>query len=200
MSLTVGSVISRAGVMLNDASFVHWTKEELVNYFNDAVKAVIRIEPQSGAQSLQHTCTAGVKQVLPGSAQSLIDVVSNSTGKALTKADRASLDSNYNDWYAGNSAAYVSAYAYEATNPKVFWLYPGPAAGVVLDVIMAIIPDDVALANIDTTAMPISDTYVNPVLDWIMYRAYLKDSDIAANSSRSGGHYTAFNNFFGSAQ
>src|SRR5574343_96360 len=129
MSLTVGSVISRAGVMLNDASFVHWSKEELVNYFNDAIKAIIRVEPQAGAQNQQHICTAGVKQSIPGSAQALIDVVSNSTGKSVTKADRASLDGSYSDWYSGNSAASVSAYAYEATNPKIFWLYPGPSAG-----------------------------------------------------------------------
>ncbi|HDK8696501.1 TPA: hypothetical protein PVA50_004840, partial [Aeromonas hydrophila] len=36
------------------------------------------------------------------------------------------------------------------------------------------------------------DIYINPIIDFMLYRCFSKDAEYAANSNRAAGHYNAF--------
>ncbi|MNR41654.1 hypothetical protein D3C85_1600680 [compost metagenome] len=42
-----------------------------------------------------------------------------------------------------------------------------------------------ALADLD-------DIYINPIIDFMLYRCFSKDAEYSANSNRAAGHYNAF--------
>ena len=44
----------------------------------------------------------------------------------------------------------------------------------------------------DVQALPLDDSYMNPLLDFMLYRAYSKDADYAQNAQRAMGHLEVF--------
>ena len=55
------------------------------------------------------------------------------------------------------------------------------------------VPTEVAI----DAAILVSEIYRNVLLDYVLYRAYLKDADYTENAQRAVAHYTAFNQALG---
>ncbi|MCK7581011.1 MAG: hypothetical protein MZV65_38935 [Chromatiales bacterium] len=47
------------------------------------------------------------------------------------------------------------------------------------------------------TPIKLDDIYANAILDYVLYRAYSKDAEYAANAQRAALHYQAFTNALG---
>jgi hypothetical protein len=65
---------------------------------------------------------------------------------------------------------------------------------------MALRPTTLVLTpgdNIYYSIITLDDIFANAILDFILYRAYSKDADYAANAGRAQGHYQAFLNSLG---
>jgi hypothetical protein len=70
----------------------------------------------------------------------------------------------------------------------------------VLEVIYSKYPSDIAEApalGSVTGELSVPDIYSNVVQDYILYRAYSKDSEYAGNAQRAQAHYGAFANALG---
>jgi len=52
-------------------------------------------------------------------------------------------------------------------------------------------------AGSDTTIINLDDIYANVILDYLLYRAYSKDADYAANGQRAINHLNSFNSSLG---
>ena len=195
-TVSVASILDRANILLNDQGFIRWPKQELLNYYNDAAKAIVLVRPDAHTKHVDFSCAAGTKQSLPSDALRLIDVVRNFNGSVIRYVPRKALDDSYPEWHTSATATKVSAFTYDERDPKVFFLYPGPAAAVKVDVVYSVAPQSKTLAVVEDTSTPaiadLDDIYINPLIDFIMYRAFLKDSEYAANSNRAQGHYSAF--------
>lgn len=195
-TVSVASILDRANILLNDPGFIRWPKQELLNYYNDAAKAIVLVRPDAHTKHVDFSCAAGTKQALPVDALRLIDVVRNFNGSVIRYVPRKALDDSYPEWHTSATATKVSAFTYDERDPKVFFLYPGPAAAVKVDVVYSVAPQSKTLAEVEDENTPaiadLDDIYINPLIDFIMYRAFLKDSEYAANANRSQGHYQAF--------
>ena len=195
-TVSVASILDRANILLNDPGFIRWPKQELLNYYNDAAKAIVLVRPDAHTKHVDFSCVAGTKQSLPSDALRLIDVVRNLEGSVIRYVPRKALDDSYPEWHTSATATKVSAFTYDERDPKIFFLYPGPAAAVKVDVVYSVAPQSKTLAEVEDAANPaiadLDDIYINPLIDFIMYRAFLKDSEYAANANRSQGHYQAF--------
>ena len=200
-TVTVGTIIGRANTLLNDPGFIRWPKQELLDYYNDATRAIVLVRPDANVASVAFTCVAGTKQQLPSNALKLLDVVRNAGGHAIRYVDRAAIDANYPDWHSGNTATKVEAYCLDERSPKVFYLYPGPAASVGVDIVYSVAPVAKTLAEVESVDTPavadLDDIYINPLLDWIMYRAFSKDAEWSANGNRATAHYQAYSDQLG---
>lgn len=194
-TMTVDSILSRANTLLNDAAWTRWPKQELLDYYNDAAKAIVLMRPDAYTKSATFSCTAGARQTLPADALRLIEVVRNDAGSVIRYVPRKALDESYPDWHAAVNANKVSAYTYDERDPKTFYLYPGPASAHGVDVIYSVAPKSKTLAEVENASPAITDLddiYINPLIDFILHRAFSKDSEYSANSNRAAGHYNAF--------
>lgn len=194
-TMTVFSILNRVNTLLNDAAWVRWPKQELLDYYNDAAKAIVLMRPDAHTKNHTFSCVPGTRQTLPADALRLIEVVRNAGGSVIRYVPRKALDDSYPDWHVAANAAKVSAYTYDERDPKTFYLYPGPAAAHVVDVIYSVAPQSKILSEVEEPSPAIADLddiYINPIIDFMMYRAFSKDSEYSANSNRAAGHYNAF--------
>ena len=198
--ITSNEILMRVNKLLNDPGYTRWTKDELLNYLNDAQRAIVLRRPDSYTVDIDDfACVKGVKQVLPADALKLIDIPRNAMGKAIRGPyNRQVLDDNYDEWYAGNTAQKVELYIYDERNPKTFYVYPGVVAGVELTLVYSKAPPAIDIASNDSgEVIALDDVYVNAIIEWILYRSYMKDAEYAANPNKSQMHMNAFRSQLG---
>lgn len=179
MTIAVVDVLGRVNTQLRDPGFIRWTKSELLGYFNDAVRAVALKRPDATAAVIPFECAAGVRQQLPESVYQLIDIVGQDSGRAVVPADRVTLDTADPMWRTISSEVSAEVYLYNPALPQYFMLYPGVADGVMLEIAASLYPVEVTLEDLDEedpVAMAISEIFINPVVDWCLYRAFSKDA------------------------
>lgn len=192
-------LINRVAVTLQDPTFVRWTQQELLNYLNDAQRQVVLFRPDAKTVNTTFTCAASAKQSLPAEGLRLINVLRNKDGRAITKVDRKVLDVQLPNWWeTAVDANGVKHFVYDAIDPKNFYLFPKPTTSNQIEIVYAISPVDLVVTNFttDTQVIAIDDIYANAVMDYMMYRAYQKDSEFA-NLNRSGLYFQAFQNALG---
>lgn len=198
--VTSNEIMQRVNKLLNDPGFTRWPKEELLNYLNDAQRAIVLRRPDSYTVDVDDfACVVGVKQSLPADALKLIDIPRNASGKAIRGPyNRQVLDDNYDTWYAGKTATEVELYIYDERNPKTFYVYPGVTPGIELTLVYSKAPPAIdSAANDSSEVIALDDVYVNAIIEWILYRAYMKDAEYAANPNKSQMHMNAFRSQLG---
>jgi len=97
----------------------------------------------------------------------------------------------------------IQHYMFDPRLPKEFLVYPPATTAARLEVIYSSVPlahtlTEAQLINSATTeVIRIDDSYFNALLDYVLYRAYSKDAEYAANAQRAVAHYQAFQNALG---
>ncbi|MGB2065132.1 MAG: DUF6682 family protein [Marinomonas gallaica] len=193
-------ILQRVNKLLNDPGYTRWPKDELLNYLNDAQRAIVLRRPDSyTVDTDDFTCVEGTKQLLPVDALKLIDVTRNESGKAIRGPyNRQVLDDNYDTWYAGKTAQEVELYIYDERNPKTFYVYPGVVAGINLTLVYSKAPPAIDTTGNDAgEVIALDDVYVNAIIEWVLYRSYMKDAEYAANPNKSQMHMNAFKSQLG---
>jgi len=83
----------------------------------------------------------------------------------------------------------VKHYVFDEDDPRKYYVYPGVSGNAYVEIVFSRTPTD--LANTSATIY-IDDIYGNAIVDYVLYRAYMKDAEFAANSQRAGQHYQLF--------
>lgn len=197
----VVDILDRASIILQDNTNVRFPNDELLKFFNDAQKEVVLHRPDAKMVNGSFDCTAGSKQTLPSAALRLIDVVRNVNGRAITQVDRKILDETLPNWHeqAADATRKIEHFVYDPADPKNFYVYPKATTDFDLEIVYSSAPTDVTISNFatDTTTISLDDVYSNCILDYILYRAYQKDSEYAGNAQRAMMHYQSFANALG---
>lgn len=198
MSTTIKSILDTVSRELTDQARTSWTLADLVGYYNSAIAAIANYRPDLFAETVAHISAAGTRQTLPSGAIKLIEVERNTGGRKIRFIERGHLDDQDPEWMTGTGNAAAEAYSHEVANPKVFWLYPGVADGVSVDVVQSSLPEQVTEQTVTAGSIAqVDDTWLTPLMDWIIYRAYMRDSDNTANSARGQLHLQAFAQYLG---
>jgi hypothetical protein len=201
MTIAAKSIIQRAVETMQDKTSVRWPTNELVRYLNDGQREVVLYRPDAMVTNASVTLVAGAKQVVPTNGSKLIDVIRNTSGnkRAVRHTSRTILDTQNPNWYGQTGVTEILHYTYDPRDPKVFYVYPPAASsGASVEVVYSAYPTDItepadgATYNDVTGNISLPDIYGNVLTDYILYRAYTKDSEFAGNAQRAAGHYGAF--------
>jgi len=197
--MLASEIIDRARVVLNDADGVRWLDAEFFKWINDAQRVIALVRPDSVVSNTSITLVLGTKQTLPADSLRLLDVVRNLTstgagGRAVRHVDRDVLDTQNPDWHGDTPAATIKNFVYDNRDPKTFYVYPPSQAGAKLEVIYSKNPTDVSALG---SSLAVADIYADPLLNYVLYRAYSKDAEFAQNAQLSGAYLGAFNSMLG---
>lgn len=194
------ATISRAATILVDAGAVHWRTLDLVRWYNDGQRAIATARPDATAKTITCVLVQGSAQTIPDTAQSLIDVEGNSAGRKrqVSKVDKDDLDAIDAYWQAKPPASEAIHFAHDMRMPRIYWVYPPVKAGVQLDLICSLYPTDIT-ENIDPAAtadavtgnFSLADQFAEPLLDYVLYRAFDTDAEHGANRELSEKHRAA---------
>ena len=192
--MLISELLNRASIELTDTQRISWDLTDLIAYYNSAISAIASARPDIFIKTQAFTCAAGTRQAAPAGTIKLIDVERNTdTGKTIRQVARAELESLLPNWASSTGGSEAELYIHEPTNAKTFWLYPGVKAGMSVDLVLSILPSPATKAMIDAgEVVQVDDQYVTPCLDWILYRAFMRDADITANANRGQLHLQSF--------
>lgn len=208
MALAAKNIIKRCIDILQDSTSVRWPTEELVRYLNDGQREVALYRPDALVRNITASLVAGTRQTLPGSDGSkLIEIIRNNvtgvTQKSMRLVNREILDAQTPGWHDITGQQELLHYMYDPRDPTVYYVYPPALTTSKVDLVYSVYPLDIAEPSAGSLFsdvegnLDVPDIYGNIIQDYIMYRAYTKDSEYAGNAQRAQAHYGAFANAIG---
>ena len=202
-TITGANLLLRIEDTLQDTTNVRWSEAELLRYINDAQREIVNLRPDASADHANVQLATGTEQAIPDVGLRLIKVVRNmsaaggsATGKRVIRiVDREILDSQEPDWHdppvTGDAAhtTVVKHYVFDEDDPRKYYVYPGVSGNAFVEIVFSRSPTD--LANTSAT-LYVDDIYANAIIDFVLYRAYMKDAEFAGNQQRASSHYQLF--------
>ena len=203
-TLTGANLIDRIQDILQDTTSIRWPEVELLRYINDAQREVCNLRPESTATTASVALVVGTKQSLPSGGLRLIKVTRNmsaaggsATGKrAVRIVDSDILNTQEPNWHdpgvSGDAAhtTTVKHYIFDEDNPRSFYVYPGASTtSTFLELVYSASPTDLGSTS---ATISVDDIFGNALIDYTLFRCYLKDAEYAANQQRAGTHYQLF--------
>ncbi|CDS48909.1 Phage protein [Polaromonas sp. CG9_12] len=205
MPIAAQSLIRRVVENLQDNTSIRWPVSELVRYLNDGQREIVLYRPDAIRTTGAVSLVAGARQTLPVGATKLIEFWNNATGnkRAVRLVNREILDSQSPGWQNLAGVAEILHYTYDPRIPTEFFVYPPATIAASLVGAYSSMPAEVAepadgvLYTAVSGSISVPDIYANTLQDYILYRAYDKDSEYAGNAARSQARYAAFANALG---
>lgn len=189
-TITAGHIFTRAELLLHDSTNIRWVETELLQWLNEGQREVVMLKPDAYSTTESVALEAGTKQMLPAAGTMLLDIIRNmgltpgtTPGTACRLTRRRVLDDQIPGWHNATGAASVDHWVYEPEiNPRVYYVYPQSLGTNYLEICYAKAPTEVVAASGTIT---LDDIYSPALLNYILYRAYSKDADYAANAQRA---------------
>ena len=202
-TLTGANVISRVQDTLQDTTSVRWSEAELLRYINDAQREIVNLRPEASAIHANVQLATGTEQSLPSGGLRLINVVrgmngtsSSATGlRAIRIVDSDILNTLEPDWHdptvTGDAThgTVPKHYIFDEDDPKKYYVYPGVAGTAYVEIVYSKSPDDLGSTS---ATIDIDDIFANAIIDFVLYRCYMKDAEYAGNAQRAAAHYQLF--------
>lgn len=193
-------IVSRARLVLNDPSSIRWADAELALWITDGQRAISIRRPDSCSVNQAATLVAGSKQsiaTLTPPGMRLLDVVrATAIGRAVRLVDRDTLDSHRPGWHAATQGVPTN-YVYDNRDPKTFYVYPPATVGTVLEIIYSRDPVVITEGNLNSQDLSIDDVFSESLLNYVLFRAYGKDSDDTMNATLAAAYLSAFSGAMG---
>ena len=209
MPLLASELFRAAGDELNDLQpgeeHVRWTLVDLADYLTGAVAQMAALKPTLFTSFVPLRLSPGAVQSVPGAYTELIDVLYNLDANGV-QTERVVLGDfsaarAFNRPACGSEPYLVRTVSIHPDNDTYYYVdppvpnvppYPAVWALVRLAPTVIIAPTDaVVMAN--TTP----ETYREALLDWMLYRAFGRDTESTESFQKSQAHYKAFYQFLG---
>lgn len=213
----------RVSSQLTDAApqFTRWTERELVNWLNDAQKAVAKFLPPSCARIDSIQLANGTKQsidtitaarILNGDGSTsvdvygkmLLDVIRNmgsdgaTPGRAIRVVSRDVLDVATPNWHSSTGSP-VTEYVFDPRNPTVFYVTPGVSGTSWVEIAWIVSPTEIAysagsmlVGGGSTVKLSIDDQYIDDLVNYILARAHMKEAEVSGNYQLASAHSNLF--------
>lgn len=211
MAITARDVLERARRIALDEASVRWPLSEALDWLNDGQREIALHKPSAFSRTVVFACQEGTLQTIPAGYNQFLSAIRNlktssdsprQGGRAVTAVDREDLDGLHRDWHDTTrhpARAEVRHVVFDANAPQTFYVYPANTGTGFLELILAKTPAPVALPPADAdvidsygATLETPDIYLNALVDYVLYRCYTKDAQIAGLASRAAAHYQQF--------
>lgn len=215
MSFTALEVFERTEKILQDAGAVRWPYPEQLLWLNDAGREVVTLKPNANAKTVELTLVEGTKQTLPAQHHALLEVKRNLTGpvgarvggRAITTARRSVMDTLMPNWHDPTFLPFSAMVRHVVDDPldqATFYVVPGNTGAGVIEAVVSALPTHLTapaspelLVSYGALTVDLPRIYLNPVVDYVLYRSFSKDMAQPGAADRAGAHYSAFNGALG---
>lgn len=201
------SLITRTAKSLNDVQGVRWTPGDLLDYLNAAQREIGIYRPDAITVVEALALILGAQQSLPAGGVRFVDALNNAgnnglvAGPSVRMLDREELDVVAGaNWRGSTAANDVENVIFDGRYPTYFYVYPPNTGGRYLNVAYQKTPVDCTVNGVNgavvDTAIALNDIYESALLDYMLHKAYLKDTE-ARDNSKAAQFYQWFLNRLG---
>lgn len=200
--MQAGDVLAGVSEILQDTGQVTWTEPQLLGWLNEALLSVCLLRQDAYTATESVKLAPGTRQVKPGGSRQILDVTrnmgadGNTVGRVIHFADLHKLDLINPNWHLATPKTVVREWFRDQRSPDVYYVYPPVPSNpdVYVQVLVSKTPPEIV-----TPAEPIllSDEYSPALREWVLYRAFGRDSENTPNASRSMGYIKSFFNLLG---
>ena len=196
MGLTVAQeIITKTQFVLIDTG-IRWTPAELLGWLNDGQRDIAINVPNATVKQAVIQLQPGVLQTIPSDGIRLVEITHSmgldgqTPGPGITVVDRLELEQVNISWASNAPSAYPNHYMWQPRIPTQFYVYPAQPKTSCgwIELFYDQIPADVPTL---TGTITINDIYQAALVDYILYRCFLKDAEYAS-TVRAKGHWEAF--------
>ena len=202
MAVAVNDVINKVQETLQDTAGIRWGEaNELIQWLNDAQREIALLKPDATSENTTVTLATGTKQSIPSDGNRLLRVMRNMSaasggngGRAIRVVARDVLDTQTPTWHdpavTGDAAHtnVVKNYIYDEQDPKNYYVFPGVSGSTYIEIVYSKNPATVSAGG----NLNVDDMYANAVQNYILYMAFMKESEAAGNAQRASSHYNLF--------
>lgn len=188
--MKASDVINRVRILLNDDG-TRWPNSELFYWISDAQRLICLVRPDSTSASEVVTLVAGSKQSIPAASFRLLDVLHNvaangtTIGRAIKITDKDQLETQDPYWQTKPQKGEVRQYLYDPRTPTIYYVTPPALANTKVEIVTQKSPTEITATGDD---LGLQDVYFETVVNYVMYRAYSKDNEFAANSAEANSY------------
>ena len=199
-TILASATIGKAKILVQDTSTVRWQDAEWLGWLNDGQREIAIIRPSAYTKIASIPLVAGTRQTLPADGVAFVEFMRNmgvggaTPGRAARKVTRRLMDAQTPNWHSQTQSAVVQQYVYEPMSPKTFYVDPPSNGTTQAEVLYEASPPDVATLS---SVIALDDVYANALLDYLLYRAYSKDSEFIGNAERAVLYRKAFETSLG---
>ena len=207
MSTDALNIANRASLLLSDASQTRWLPAELLNWINDGQLEIAALVPNANPTTATVALVAGSKQTLSVTPAALfingfvrnMGVGGTTPGSQIRQVTRKYMESFVAGWLTAATSTTVTHVAYDPEDSNLdFYVYPPqPASGMSsIEIVYSSLPTTIASLTAGVS-ITIKDMYANALLDYVLYRAFAKDSEYGNQDNKSQMHYKMFSQAIG---
>lgn len=197
MGTITGQLLAdKAAGLIHDTAKVRWTDVDWLSWLNDGQRDAVLVKPDINVANATVALVPNTtKQSLPSDGTLLIDLVRNmgsdgaTPGRAIRVVSKDSLDATSPTWHTDPAIGYVTNYVYDPRDPKNYYIYPQVSSTYYVEMRYARLP--VELASLSDT-ISLDDIYANAILNYMLFRAYSRDSVYADHANESQMYYQLF--------
>lgn len=202
-TLQAQHILSRVRNTLQDNTGVRWPDGELFDYLSDAQREIANFRPDATATHANVQLATGTEQTIPADGLRLLNIVRNMSGTATsatggkvirrTEFDAINtIDPNWHDPAATGDAAHgtlIDHFMFDPRDPRKFYVYPGVSGNAFVEVVYSKNPTSISAA---TDLIQVDDIFANPLMDFVTYKAYLKDAEAGGGLQKATAYFNSF--------
>lgn len=203
--LRLGDLLTGIAAQLYDTDYVDWTEAELVFWLRECLRAMAEIRSDLFTVFREIELSPGAEQAKPEDVTRLTRIFGvredgDDRFRAVSVFDAGAMGAIEPNWMSAPPGP-ARQYAFGADR-DVFWVYPPqmdpPGVAQAECVVLPEVPEPDSPGFADYL-LPIDARYQRALVDYVLYRAYSKDADVAARDGRAAAHHQAFTAALGGA-
>jgi hypothetical protein len=192
---TVNDVVKRVGAILVDPEALRWTVEERTLWVNDGLRELLVRKPAAYTRHVMLALKEGEVQALPGDCRTLVEVrqsylPSEALYAAVPRVGRALLSATRPAWAGKAGRGEVRNWCWEESDPDRFYVYPPQPEDDQGTVELIYYARPPWLQGDDP--LPVGDEYTAVLVNYVLFRAYSKDAEFAANAQIAAQYFQVF--------
>lgn len=188
-TVKVSELITRAKTLAQDVDYVQWTLEEWLGWYAECILTISGLRPDAYVETRTLRLKAGSHQKVPDDAFKLLDIICNTeSGRAMRPIERELLYQQYPSWPVekGTEPHYFTL---ESLTPREFYVFPAAKEGHEIQAVLSLAPPKPKSEN---DIIAVDDWYAPAIVDYLLYRAYLKNAEFSNDLARANHFIQSF--------
>jgi uncharacterized protein DUF6682 len=215
MALKATYVLERVNWVLQDDDSTRWSANELIDWLNDAQEATQVLRPDSTEDIVSVELAPGAYQSLTALKEQLLrpgskimkvarNMSLNGRFRTVRLVSRQIMDAVRPGWQSDQPSIDCVNYMTDVNLPDVFWVWPpAPVPSPTQPAMMVELYYSAAIQRIDNLLvagtwrdvvgdLSVADRFALPLVDYVLYRAFMKDAEYGGSGARSKTHFDLF--------